>query len=506
MIKHLPALIIVIPLLAAIITPIVGRINRVLSWYVATITTFICFAISLSLLQTVLEQGSISYWMGGWEPPWGIEYVVDYLNIFVLIIVSFMAFVGAVFAKNNIDIEIDEDRKPIFYGVYLLFVTGLMGMAVTGDIFNIYVFLEITSIAGYALIAIGKKRQALYAGFNYLVMGTIGATFFLLGIGYLYLMTGTLNIADLAARLPEFYETKAIFTAFAFLVVGLCIKLALFPLHMWLPNSYAYAPSTISAVMAATATKVAAYALIRVMFTVFNMEFYTQVPFNIEYILMFFAVIGILAGSIMALAQTDIKKMLAYSSVGQIGYIVLGISLMSVTGMIGSLMHLLNHAMMKGALFLVVGAVVYKTGSTTIEGFRGLGKKMPFSMAAFTIAALSMIGIPLTVGFVSKWYLAVASIEVGMWWLVPIILVSSLLTAAYFWRVIDNIWFKCAVGEESHDHGHGHDCHHAPVKSNDAPVSMLLPTVTVAVLCIVFGVFAYAPVSIAEKAAVILLK
>ncbi|RYD03134.1 hypothetical protein N752_21295 [Desulforamulus aquiferis] len=337
-------------------------------------------------------------------------------------------------------------------------------------------------------------------------MGTIGATFFLLGIGYLYLMTGTLNIADLAARLPEFYHTKAIFTAFAFLLVGLCIKLALFPVHIWLPGAYAYAPSTISAVMAATATKVAAYALIRVMFTLFNPEFYAQVPFNIEYTLLFFSVIAILAGSIIALAQTDIKKMLAYSSVGQIGYIVLGISLMSVTGMIGSLMHLLNHAMMKGALFLVVGAVVYRTGYTSIEGFRGLGKKMPFSMAAFTIAALSMIGVPLTVGFVSKWYLAVASIEVGMWWLVPIILISSLLTAAYFWRVIDNIWFKCAPGEETHERGHGHDCHHAPIKSNDAPLSMLIPTVTVAVLCIVFGVFAYAPVSLAEKAAVILLK
>ncbi|MCB8816002.1 monovalent cation/H+ antiporter subunit D family protein [Desulfosporosinus shakirovi] len=503
MIKHLPALLIVIPLLVAIITPLIGRINRALSWYTATITTFISFVISLSLLKTVLEQGRISYWMSGWEPPWGIEYAIDYLNIFVLIIISFMAFVGAIYSKKNIDIEIDEEKKPFFYSVYLLFVTGIMGMTVTGDIFNIYVFLEITSLSSYALIALGKKRQALLAGFNYLIMGSIGATFFLLGIGYLYLMTGTLNIADLAVRLPEFYHTKAIFTAFTFLAVGLLMKLAVFPLHFWMPNAYAFAPSTISAVMAATGTKVAAYVLIRVMFTVFSLEFYAQAPFNIQYILLVLAVAAILAGSIMALAQTDIKKMLAYSSVGQIGYILLGITLMNTNGMIGSLIHLLNHALMKGTLFLVVGAVVYRTGLTSIENFRGLGKKMPFTMAAFTIAALSMTGVPLTVGFVSKWYLSVASIEIGMWWLVPIILLSSLLTAIYFWRIIDNVWFKPALGEEGLEHGH--DNHRKP-KSNDAPASMLIPTFTVAMLCLVFGVFAYGPVSLAEKAAMILLK
>ena len=504
MIKHLPALVIVIPLLSAIIAPIAGRINKALSWYVAAIATFLSFVISLFLLQTVMEQGRISYWMGGWEPPWGIEYAIDYLNVFVLIIVSFMAFVGVIYSRKNINVEIDEVRKPFFYSVYLLFVTGLMGMLVTGDIFNIYVFLEITSLSGYALIALGKKRQALVAAFNYLVMGTVGATFFLLGIGYLYLMTGTLNIADLATRLPEFYQTKAVFTAFTFIVVGICIKLAVFPLHFWLPNAYTYAPSVISAVMAATGAKVAAYALIRVMFTLFNPEFYVLAPFNIQSILLIFAVLAILVGSIMALAQTDIKKMLAYSSIGQIGYIVLGIALMNVTGMIGALIHLLNHALMKGALFFAVGAVVYRTGFTSIENLRGLGKKMPWSMATFTIAALSMTGVPLTVGFISKWYLAVASIEMGMYWLLPVILLSSLLTAIYFWRILDNIWFKPALGEESLKHGH--DSHQTPVKSNDAPLSMLIPTFTVAVLCIVFGVFAYAPVSLAEKAAVILLK
>jgi multicomponent Na+:H+ antiporter subunit D len=501
MIKHLPILLIAVPLLSALIIPLAGRINRALSWYIATITTGICFVISLLLLPIVLEEGKISYWLGGWVPPVGIEYVIDYLNIFVVLIVAFIAFMVSIYSRKSVEHEIDPGKVSIFYAVYLLFITGLMGIVVTGDIFNLYVFLEITSIAGYALIALGKKREALVASFKYVVMGTIGATFILLGIGYLYLMTGTLNMADLAQRLPELYHTSAVLTAFALLAVGLCLKIALFPLHTWLPNAYAYAPSVVSAAMAATATKVGAYALIRILFSVFEPGFMTGGDLNLAHIFLVFSVIAILAGSILAVSQTDIKKMLAYSSVGQIGYIVLGISLLSVTGLIGSLVHILNHALMKGGLFLVAGAVVYKAGVTHIDGFKGLGKKMPVSMAAFTIGALSMIGVPLTVGFVSKWYLAVASLEVGMWYLVPVILISSLLTAVYFWRVIDNIYFKTAEEDPGHGH-HGEE----RVKPDDAPAWMLAPTVAVAALCIIFGILAYAPVSLAEKAAVILLR
>ncbi len=501
MIKHLPVLVIVIPLLSAIITPILGRIKSILSWYVASAVTFICFIISLFLLQRVLIEGRISYWLGGWEPPLGIEYVVDSATIFVLLVVTFISFMGTIYAKKSVDSEIEPHRISIFYAVYLLFITGLMGIVMTGDIFNLYVFLEITSIAGYTLIAIGKKRQALIAGFNYLVMGTIGATFILLGIGYLYLMTGTLNMADLANRLPELYETTAVITAFAIIAVGLCIKVALFPLHSWLPNSYTYAPSVISAVMAATATKVAAYAMYRMLFTVFTPGFFESLDFHIDYAFLVLSVFAILAGSILAVSQKDIKKMLAYSSVGQLGYIVLGISLMNITGLMGSMLHLLNHAVMKGSLFLVVGVIVYRYGITNIEDLKGMGKKLPLTMVAFTIGALSMIGIPLTVGFVSKWYLAIASIEAGMWYLIPVIMISSLLTAVYFWKVLDNVWLKTPDNEVASDSISGFE-----PKTVEAPLSMLIPTCAVAGLCIVFGVFAFAPIYLAEQAAMILLR
>lgn len=501
MIKDLPILVIVVLLLSSLITPLAGKIRRVFSWYIVTAATFLSFAGSFLLLKTVLDTGRISYWLGGWEPPWGIEYAVDYLNGFVLVIVGFIAFLVAVYAKKSVDHEIEESRVPFFYAVFLLFIAGMMGMVITGDIFNLYVFLEITSLAGYALIAMGKKREALVASYNYLVMGTIGATFILLGIGYLYMVTGSLNMADLGQRLPALYQSGVVHVAFAFFAIGLSIKIALFPLHNWLPNAYTYAPSTVSAIMAATATKVGAYTLIRVLFTVFKPDFAIS-GVQLNQMFFFFSVTAILTGSILAVAQTNIKKMLAYSSIGQIGYIVLGVALLNQAGIIGSLLHILNHALMKGTLFLVAGAVVYSYGITNIADFKGLGKKMPVPMAAFSVAALSMVGMPLTVGFVSKWYLAVASLQAGMWFFIPVILFSSLLMAVYFWRVIDNIYFQ---PPEEGSAGHPASAPGLP-EPNGTPALMLGPIAVMAALCIVFGVTASLPLSIAEKAYTILLK
>jgi len=511
---HLPILVIVIPLISAIIIPMAGRFNRLYSWYITVAVTFVSFLISIALLNRVLNTGRISYWLGGWQPPWGIEYVIDYLNAFVLMIVTFIAFIVSLYARRSVEKEIAEKKITTFYSVYMLFVAGLMGITVTGDIFNLYVFIEISSLAAYTLIAVGRKRDALMASYNYLILGTIAATFILLGIGYLYMMTGTLNMADLRERLPALYESKVVLTAFAFFMVGFSLKLALFPLHTWLPNAYTHAPSVVSAIMAATSTKVGAYVMLRIMFTVFKVEFDLQVV-PVTKILLILSSVAIIAGSVLAIAQTNIKRMLAYSSVGQIGYIVLGAALANQTAMTGSLLHILNHAIMKGALFLVVGTVVYKTGIEDISGLRGKGKEMPYSMAAFTIAALSIIGVPLTVGFVSKWYIAVGALNAGMWYFVPIILLSSLLTAVYFWRIIESIYFEKAdsgilkveysvtplLQLQPEIHNPQFDARNP----DDAPLGMLIPTLVLAGLCIFFGIAAFIPVSVAEKAASMLL-
>ncbi len=519
--EHFPILVIVLPLISAFIIPFTDRINRHYGWLIATVVTFVSVLLSSLLLNRVLNSGRISYWIGGWEPPWGIEYVIDYLNAFILVIVSFISFIVTLYSRRSVEMEIDACKTTTFYSIYMLLVTGLMGIVITGDIFNLYVFIEIAALAGYGLIAIGRKRDALIASYNYLILGTIAATFILLGIGYLYMATGTLNMADLRERLPMLYRSKMILTAFAFFTVGLSLKLALFPLHTWLPNAYTYAPSVVSAIMAATSTKVGAYAMFRIMFTVFKVEFDLEaVP--VMNILLVLSSIAVIAGSVLAIAQTNIKRMLAYSSVGQIGYIVLGAALANQIALTGSLLHILNHALMKGTLFLAVGMVIYKTGIEDVSGLRGMGVKMPYSMAAFTIGGLSMIGIPLTVGFVSKWYIAIGALRTGMWFIVPIILLSSLLTTVYFWRIIESIYFpeksevkrqkarifsplynkKEIEGPEKEKRGENN---RSGRFLNDAPLSMLIPTLVLAGLCIFFGIAAFLPLSIVEKASKMLL-
>ena len=477
-IDHLPVLTVVIPLIAGFLTPIVGWIDRRLCWYWVMLTMFAVLLMTSSNLYTVITSGTIHYHLGGWTPPIGIEYVIDLLNGFVCIIIAFIGLMVGIYSIESITKELPNKIIP-FYSIFLLLVTGLMGMTITGDIFNFYVFLEISSLTAYALIAMGDRGDGVVASFNYLIMGTVAASFILLGIGYLYAVTGSLNIADMQNLLPVIYDSKVVLAALAFFMVGFSIKVGLFPLHAWLPDAYTHAPSAASALIAGLMTKVGAYAMIRFMFSVFTPEFVIDITRMAE-ILTWAAALAIIVGSVLAIAQSDIKRMLAYSSISQIGYILLGVGLVNVIGMQGGLLHILNHSLMKCALFLVAGAIFYRTGIRNLHQFQGLGKKMPVTTTVFLIAGLSMIGVPGTVGFTSKWYLALGSIEAGQWIFVIVILISSLLNIVYFWRVFDNIWF-----------GHPHEVEH--IKRDEAPLSMLIPMVILAFLCIFFGLFAYYP-------------
>jgi len=475
---HLPVLTVIIPLIAGFLTPMIGWIDRRLCWYWVMLTMFAVLLMTSSNLYTVITSGTIHYHLGGWTPPIGIEYVIDLLNGFVCIIIAFIGLMVAIYSIESITKELPNKIIP-FYSIFLLLVTGLMGMTITGDIFNFYVFLEISSLAAYALIAMGDRGDGVVASFNYLIMGTVAASFILLGIGYLYAVTGSLNMADMQNLLPVIYDSKVVLAALAFFMVGFSIKIGLFPLHAWLPDAYTHAPSAASALIAGLMTKVGAYAMIRFMFSVFTPAFVIDITRMAE-ILTWAAALAIIVGSVLAIAQSDIKRMLAYSSISQIGYILLGVGLVNVIGMQGGLLHILNHSLMKCALFLVAGAIFYKTGIRNLHQFQGLGKKMPVTTTVFLIAGLSMIGVPGTVGFTSKWYLALGSINAGQWIFVVVILISSLLNIVYFWRVFDNIWF-----------GHPHEVEH--IKRDEAPLSMLIPMVILAVLCIFFGLFAYYP-------------
>jgi len=487
MTPHLPVLQVVVPLALAPLC-VLARSARA-AWAMAAFGSLWALGVALRLATLVHASGPVSYHLGDWRPPYGIEYLVDEVGAWVLVVVSLVAAAVVFFARTSVRREVEAGRIALFYAAFLLCLSGLLGIAATGDAFNVFVFLEISSLSAYALIALGQDRRALTAAFRYLVMGSVGATFIVVGIGLMYAMTGTLNMADLADRLPAVGDTRAIKVAYAFLAVGCFLKLALFPLHLWLPNAYAFAPSAVTAFMAATATKVAVYMLLRFLLVVFGAAFSYDV-LHLDLVLMPLAVVAIFSMSLVAVLQTDAKRLLAYSSLAQIGYMILGISLASVTGLTATILHLFNHALMKGALFMALGCVAYRIGSVHVDAFAGLGRRMPATMAAFVAGGLSLVGVPLTVGFVSKWYLILAALERGWWPVAVLVLVTSAMALAYVWRVVESAYFRDFPG--------GRD-------TREAPVALLAPTWALVALNVYFGIDATTTAAAAERAAAALM-
>lgn len=476
-VKQAPALLVILPLLSAFLVNMAGWINRRLCLPLALLGVLGSFVASTMTLLQVMKTGPISYHLGGWPPPFGIEYVVDHLNGLVLVTVSFVSLLALIFSKESIKQELPE-KIPQFYTLYVLLVTGLLGMTVTGDAFNLYVLLEISALTGYALIAMGNSK-ALVASFNYVILGTIGASFYLLGVGHLYIMTGSLNMANLLAILPGLYSTNAIFVAMVLILVGVWIKMAFFPLHTWLPNAYTYAPAAAGCLVAPLVTKVSVYIMIRLMLSVFSPLYVYNI--GLSQAIVWMAVAAIISGSILALAQTDFKKMLTYLIVAEVGYMVGGVWLASSTGLTGAILHIVNDALMTLCLFIFAGIVIYKKGGQQLSDLAGLYRKMPVTMTAFTVGAMSMIGVPPTAGFFSKWYLILGAIDAGRYHFMAALLISSLVNAILFFRVIEIAYF-----EPKADHHAGGS---EKISVDEAPLSMLVPLVIVALCLIIIGLY-----------------
>lgn len=472
---QLAILVIVVPLLGAPLCLLLNRGDR--AWLLVALSGAFGLFASLGLLAQVQQQGAISYALGGWPAPLGIALQVDHLNALVLLIVSMIAAWTFAYARHSVEKEIDAARQPAFYAALLLVYAGLAGITLTGDAFNAFVFLEISSLSSYALISMGRDRRALTAAFQYLIMGTLGATFLLIGVGFLYMMTGTLNMADLAERLPTLAEQRTVQAGFAFITVGIALKVAILPLHLWLPNAYAYAPSVVSIFLAASATKVALYLLLRFVFFVFGKDFAFD-RMGIQFLLLPLGVIAVLSMSLVAVFQDNLKRLLAYSSLAQIGYLLIGTSLDNVPGLTAALLHLFNHALIKGALFMALGVIAWRFGHTSLHKLAGVGRQMPWTMGAFVLGGLSLIGIPLTAGFTSKWLLAEAALANGWWWLLIVIAAASLLAATYIWRVIEVAYLRPPTESPTNPQDRPHE----------APLSLLLPTWTLALANIYFGI------------------
>jgi multicomponent Na+:H+ antiporter subunit D len=469
-------MVVIIPvslLFFAFLTFLFGFWRRSLMFPMSLAGISVSLAASILGLIEVLRNGPVHYFLGGWAPPLGIEYVLDNLSAFMTVLVLSVAFLSMIYSRESFLREVPNKIHGL-YPLVLLLIAGLCGIIVTGDLFNVYVFLEIASLTAYAVMGIGNDKAPV-AVIRYVIIGTIGACFYLLGVGFLYFATGSLNMADVAGILPGLQDSRLIIAATVFIVVGIALKMALFPFHIWLPDVYTYAPSGVITFVAPLMTKVGAYIFIRMVVSVFFPD-YLNSTLPILSIIGWLAAAGIIMGSVMAIAQKDLRRMLAYSSVAQICYVALGISLANPLGLIGALLHILNHAFMKGCLFQVAGGIKYRTGLGQIPLLGGLGRRMPWTMAAFTVAAISMVGIPPAAGFFSKWYLVLGSVQANNWFFVAVIILSSLLNAVYFFRVLEKVYL---VGSNPDP---------AVAEASDPPKGMLVPMITLAAGIIVLGI------------------
>ena len=482
---QLPALQVAVPLLTA---PLVVLLRTAgLAWAAATAASLMAFAIAIALTLVVMEHGSVSYAMGSWPAPYGISLNIDALSAVVLLVVTGASALGLLAGRASLAAQIDEDRLFLFYAAWLVVLAGLSGITVTGDAFNVFVFMEIASLASYILVAAGPDRRALTATFKYLIVGTIGATFYLIGVGLVYMMTGTLNFVDMELRIAEVSDQRPILVAAGFITVGLALKAAMFPLHVWLPNAYTYAPHMVTAFLAACSTKVAIYVLLRFDFLVFHGNLDDHVG-QFATFLAPLALLGILAGSAVAVVESNIKRLLAYSSVAQIGYILLGASFSSEAGLTASVTHVFNHALAKGALFLAVACMAMRLGGLRLEDLAGAGRRMPWTSAALVIAGASLVGIPGTAGFVSKWLLLQAAFAQGTLGTVAIVVVvaSSLAAVIYVWRIVESVYFGTPKA--------GTDT------VTEAPLPLVAGLWLAALANVYFGLVPGLPVSLAETA------
>ncbi len=429
---HLPILQVLLPLLGAVLC-VLTRTPRA-AWVVQLLTLLGSFAVALTLFLVMPPEG-LGYALGGWAPPLGIHYALDPLNSAFLVLVSGCALAAAPAAGRLLTVEaMPAARIPLYYACLLLNLAGLLGILITGDIFNLFVFMEIASLSAYTLVALGRGRAAPLAAFRYLVAGTLGATFFLIGIAYLYAMTGTLNLADLAQRLPETTSRRTVIMAFAFITLGCATKFALFPLHAWLPAVYRQAPAACVAFLAATSSKVYIYVWLRIAYSVFGETM--RSPWGLLPILGVAAIGALLFGSVLALRSRGLRELLAYSSIAQVGYIMLALSLGTPQGIAAGLLYMFHHALIKGTLFMAAAGFLQGAGGSGPRQLQGAAREMPWSFATIFLACLALFGFPLSSGFLSKWQLLRGLMEHGFWLGTAAAVTASLLGAAYCWKLL----------------------------------------------------------------------
>jgi len=488
---NLPVFVVIMPLFIAFVLPTFARRLKLVEGLVISIESLWLLSVVYLSSMVLLQNGiPIIYSVGGWTAPWGIELKIDSLAAFFLLVVTAVSLPVALFSKGNLAEEVgSKERVTRFYVLLLLLGGSMAGMAVTNDIFNVFVLVEVATLSCCALVSSRNHPRASEAAFKYLILATLGSTFVLGGIGFIYILTGHLNMGFAHGELAKVWQNSphTIWMAMSFVLVGFGVKSALFPLHIWLPDAHSNAPTPASAILSGLAVKGYIICFLKFMYNVFGQNLMQQ--FNVDRILVLAGMIAIVGGSLFALTQDELKRRLAFSTVAQVGYLFLGLGLMNTIGLTGTLFYLASHAVIKTSLFLAAGTMISATGKKKISDLAGIGRKMPITMAVFTIGSLSLIGIPLFSGFVGKWYLLLGTLESGNILAAIIIILGSVLCAAYLLPIIRIAYFEPSSEKELKDPG-------LPQK-----ISLIMLAVAVVVL----GVLPGPILELAKRAAIELL-
>jgi len=505
-VEQFPVLIVTTGVFSGYTILLAGLVNRKSCFYIFLSVVFAHLIMALFILHHVLTVGPIHYWLGGWRPPWGIEYVVFELNAYILVILLILSLMSGIHSKRSIEHEIEERKHVTFYTLFQLLVAGLCGVVVTGDAFNMYVLYEIVALTAYALIA-SPGGKALRASYNYLVMGSVGICFYLLGVAFLYSVTGSLNMGDLSILLSLLYGSKLVHAAFILILVGLGIKMALFPFHTWLPDAHPAAPSPISAMLSGIVIMVGFYALIRVLFTFFPPYY------NYGLILLILGLLSMTVANLFAYFQNDLKRLLAWSTIVNMGIIVTGAGVAAyiistlpepitaipeaaTLAMAGALLHILSHGMGKALAFLGSGNIHGSLHTRELSKMGGVGRDMTFTGYSMSVGLLSLLGLPPLIGFWSKFLIimavAMAIQSVGGVVILAtffILLFNVIYAATYYLKVVRVLMIESGAA-----------------RTHEAPFPMVFSVVVFALICLIGGLFLPIPlIRLAGSAALAIL-
>jgi len=471
-------------LLGGIVTPILGliaervKIPRLREVWIIVVTTGAFCSVYFLYQQLRTVSGNVIvmlFW--GQSPPFGGCFEIDMLSIFMAGSISFLGFLVAIYSVSYME---KESRLTEFYTLVTFMMAGMTGIVMAGDFFTLFIFWELMSLSSYVLVAFLKRRWGpIEAGFKYLLMSATASAFLLLSMSLIYGMTGTLNFAFLAISLREVALSPWIFMLFSSLIIGFGVKSAIVPLHTWLPDAHPEAPSPISALLSGIVIETGLYGLTRVLYLAFDPGFF-QIPIAV------LAVLTMTLANVTALLQQDLKRLLAYSSIAQIGYMLIGLASGTAYGVMGLFLHIFNHSLMKGMAFLSAGSIVHKTNTRDISSLRGIGRMMPVTSISLFIALLGLGGVPATNGFISKFILFNSAIGTGMAWLAIAGVLNSALSMAYYLRILIT-FISRAQGDEN-------------IEAREVHPLMVGVTLVMAILIIVFGLWPAPIISFANKA------